>query len=74
MTPHTVIAPIFPVMPGPPKFGGGGQPDQEDDADAGRDRRRRQPGKNAARYPTAEIAMATLPMASDTKYRKNVRK
>src|SRR6478672_5121070 len=31
-------------------------------------------GKNAARYPTAEIAMATLPMASDTKYRKNVRK
>ena len=26
------------------------------------------PGKNVAMYPTAEIAMATLPMASDRKY------
>ena len=70
MTPQTVMEPIFPVTPGPPKFAtvvshrsaitlmqvAIGVADI--------------PGKNVAMYPTAEIAMATLPMASDRKYRK----
>src|SRR4029450_1452248 len=69
MTPHTVMDPIFPVTLGPPKFAtvvsqispmtpivvAIGVEDSH--------------GKKAARYPTAEIAIATLPMASDRKYR-----
>ena len=67
MTPHTVIEPIFPVTLGPPKLATVvshrsaitlmqveiGVADN--------------PGKNVARYPTAEIPIATLPMASDRK-------
>src|SRR4029079_4613719 len=70
ITPQTVIEPILPVMPGPPKLAtvvshrsaitlmqvAIGVADM--------------PGKKVARYPTAEMAMATLPMASDRKYRK----
>src|SRR6187551_2861751 len=70
MTPQTVMAPILPVMLGPPKFAtvvshksamtlmqvAMGVADM--------------PGKKVARYPTAEMAMATFPMASETKYRK----
>src|SRR5262245_19516104 len=72
MTPQTVTEPIRPVTLGPPKFAtvviqssaitlmqvATGVADI--------------PGKNVARYPTAEIAIATLPIASDRKYRKKV--
>src|SRR6476620_1546040 len=65
MTPHTVTAPILPVMLGPPKLAmlvsqirtitpmqvAIGADDSH--------------GMKAARYPTAEMAMATLPIASD---------
>ena len=60
MTPHTVTEPIRPVMEGPPKLAtvvsqsSAITPERVaigvDDSQ----------GKNAARYPTAEIAMATL--------------
>src|SRR5260221_8899381 len=65
MTPHTVTEPILPVTDGPPKLAtvvsqisaitltqvAIGVADI--------------PGKNPARYPTAEIAIPTLPMASE---------
>jgi len=67
MTPHTVTEPRRPVMPGPPKFASvvshsnAMTPMQvaigADDSQ----------GMNDARYPTAEIAIATLPIASDRK-------
>src|SRR5688500_15946577 len=71
MTPHTVTEPIFPVTLGPPKL-----------ATVVSHKRAitlRQvmrgvadiPGKNVERYPTAEIPIATLPMASERKYRRN---
>src|SRR4051794_16181548 len=74
MTPQTVMEPIFPVTLGPPKF-----------ATVVSQRRPMTPmvvatavedsqGKKEARLPTAEIAMATLPMASERKYRKNTMK
>src|SRR5262245_1663499 len=74
MTPHTVIDPMRPVIFGPPKFA------------AVVSQRRAitlrqvaigvalRKGRNTARYPTAEMAMATLPMARDRKYRKKVMK
>src|SRR5688500_15673737 len=66
-TPQTVTEPIRPVTLGPPKFAtvvshssamtlrhvATGVADM--------------PGKNVDRYPTAEIPMATLPIASDRK-------
>src|SRR5437764_11592826 len=69
MTPNTVTEPKRPVIFGPPKFAivvtqssamtpthvATGVEDSQ--------------GKNAARYPTAEMAIATLPIASDRKYR-----
>ena len=69
MTPHTVKEPIRPVMPGPPKL-----------ATVVSHSRAITPrqvaigvadsaGKNVARYPTAEIPIATFPIASDRKYR-----
>src|SRR5688572_3410950 len=74
MTPHTVTLPILPVTLGPPKL-----------ATVVNQTRTMTPmhvamgaddshGMKAARYPTAEMAMATLPIASDRKYRKKVRK
>ncbi len=67
MTPQTVTDPIFPVMDGPPKLAtvvsqsrmitpihvAIGVEDSQ--------------GTKVARYPTAEIAIATLPIASDRK-------
>src|SRR3954469_18906928 len=69
-TPQTVTEPILPVTLGPPKL-----------ATVVSQRRPITPivvataveasqGKKEARYPTAEIAIATLPMASERKYRK----
>ena len=74
MTPQTVTEPIFPVTLGPPKF-----------ATVVSQRSPITPmvvatvveesqGKKEARYPTAEIAMATLPIASEMKYRKKTMK
>src|SRR4051812_10124752 len=67
MTPQTVMLPSFPVMPGPPKFAtvvsqsSAISPTQVAiGVDASH-------GKKPARYPTAEMPMATLPMASDRK-------
>src|SRR5688572_22422525 len=67
ITPQTVIEPILPVMLGPPKFATVVNHSSAMTltqvamgvADI--------PGKNVARYPTAEMAMATLPMASERK-------
>src|SRR5690348_17248916 len=67
MTPQTVIAPILPVMLGPPKFDtvvSQINPITPMHVATGVDDSH---GKNAARYPTAEIAIATLPIASETK-------
>src|SRR5690348_1611566 len=69
ITPHTVIDPMRPVIVGPPKLAmvvsqsrpmtpmhvAIGVADSQ--------------GKNPARYPTAEMAIATLPIASERKYR-----
>src|SRR6185436_130081 len=69
ITPQTVIEPIRPVIFGPPKFAmvvihssamtpthvATGVEESH--------------GMNAARYPTAEMAIATLPIASERKYR-----
>src|SRR5512145_2304332 len=71
ITPHTVTAPMRPVMDGPPKLAtvvshsktitptvvATGVDDSQ--------------GKKEARYPTAEIATATFAIASDRKYRKD---
>src|SRR5215510_10672847 len=71
ITPQTVIDPILPVTEGPPKLAtvvsqsSAITPMQ---VAIGVDDNQ---GKKVARYPTAEIAMATLPIASDRKYRKN---
>src|SRR5262245_5967144 len=74
MTPHTVIEPILPVTLGPPKFAtvvshsSAITPMQ---VEIGVDDSQ---GKNDERYPRAEMAMATLPIASDRKYRKKTMK
>src|SRR5262245_37638379 len=67
MTPQTVTAPMRPVTEGPPKLAtvvsqsSAITPRQ---VAIGADESH---GMNEARYPTAEIAMATLPMASERK-------
>src|SRR5580765_5236289 len=67
MTPHTVIEPIFPVTLGPPKFAtvvsqsSAMTPMQ---VEIGVEESK---GKNDERYPKAEMAMATLPIAREMK-------
>ena len=67
MTPHTVTEPMRPVTLGPPKFAtvvsqsSAITPMQ---ADIGVDESQ---GKNDARYPRAEMAIATFPIASERK-------
>src|SRR5947208_1934898 len=69
ITPHTEIDPIRPVSFGPPKFASvvtqrsAITPTQ---VATGVDLSH---GMNTARYPTAEMAIATLPIANDRKYR-----
>ena len=67
MTPHTVIEPIFPVTLGPPKFAtvvsqsSAMTPMQ---VEIGVEESK---GKNDERYPKAEMAMATFPIAREMK-------
>src|SRR3954469_5620424 len=73
-TPQTVIEPIFPVTLGPPKLAtvvSQSSPITESVVAIGV---ADMPGKNPARYPTAEMPIATLPIASERKYRKNTMK
>src|ERR1051325_6289790 len=63
MTPHTVTEPMRPVTPGPPKFAtvvSHSSPITPMQVATGPDDSH---GINDARYPTAEIAIATLPIA-----------
>src|SRR6516165_1282687 len=67
MTPQTVTEPMRPVMLGPPKFATVVSQSSAITPRAvmiGVDLRK---GANAARYPSAEIAIATLPIASERK-------
>jgi hypothetical protein len=67
MTPQTVIEPIFPVTLGPPKFAtvvSQSSPMTPIVVATGVEANH---GKKPARYPTAEIAIATFPIASDRK-------
>src|SRR5687768_5989446 len=73
-TPQTVMEPIFPVTLGPPKFAtvvSQISPMTPMVVAIGVEA---SDGTKLARYPTAEMAIATLPMASDRKYRKNTMK
>ncbi len=70
MTPHTVSEPIRPVSEGPPKFAtvvSHNRAITPTQVATGVDDSQ---GMKAARYPTAEAAIATLPIAKDRKYRK----
>src|SRR5215510_3383681 len=67
ITPQTVIVPIRPVTLGPPKFAtvvSQISPMTPMQVAIGVEDSH---GKKVARYPTAEIAMATLPIASEKK-------
>src|SRR3954451_22239520 len=69
ITPQTVMDPICPVMRGPPKLATAVsqiRPITPRQVAIGVDDSQ---GKNVARYPTAEIAIATFPMAKEKKYR-----
>src|SRR3990167_8389957 len=74
MTPHTVIAPILPVMPGPPKLAT--VVNQSKPTVPMNNGMAPLPshGRNDVMYPTAEMATATLAMASERKYRYEQRK
>src|SRR3954467_996549 len=73
MTPHTVIDPMRPVMLGPPKFAAVVSHKSAMTLMQVAIGVALSQGKNDARYPTAEMPIATLPIASDRKYRKNTR-
>src|SRR4030081_79537 len=73
MTPQTVTAPIRPVTLGPPKFATVPSHRSAITPNAVITGVEDRNGKNAARYPSAEMAIATLPIASDRKYRKNTK-
>ena len=67
ITPHTVTDPIRPVTRGPPKLAtvvNQTRPITPIQVATGVDDSR---GKNVARYPTAEIAIATFPIANEKK-------
>ena len=67
ITPQTVTEPIFPVTLGPPKFAtvvSQSKPMTETQVAMGVTDIL---GKNVERYPTAEIAIATFPIASEKK-------
>ena len=67
MTPHTVIEPIRPVTLGPPKFAtvvSHSSAMTPMHVVIGVDESH---GKNVARYPTAEMPIATFPMARERK-------
>jgi hypothetical protein len=67
MTPHTVIEPILPVTEGPPKLATVVSQSSAMTPMQVAIGVEESQGMKLARYPTAEIAMATLPMASDRK-------
>src|SRR5690606_11164696 len=74
ITPQTVIAPILPVMPGPPKLATVvSQSKPTVPMNSGMAPLPSQ-GTNDVMYPTAEMATATLAMASERKYRYEHRK
>src|SRR5215212_964588 len=68
ITPQTVIEPIFPVTLGPPKFATVVSQSSPMTPRVVAIGVAESPGKNSDRYPTAEMPIATLPIASDTKY------
>ena len=67
ITPHTVIEPILPVTLGPPKLATVVSQIRPITPSVVASAVDESHGTNAARYPTAEIAIATLPMASERK-------
>src|SRR3979411_1202301 len=74
ITPQTVTAPMRPVTPGPPKFAtvvSQSSPTTPMQVALGVDDNQ---GANADTCPPAELAIATLTIARDKKYRKNTRK
>src|SRR6478609_7503198 len=68
MTPQTVTEPMRPVTLGPPKFAAVVSHKSAMTLMQVAIGVAFSTGKNAARYPTAEMAIATLPIASDRKY------
>src|SRR5262245_19519185 len=74
ITPQTVMEPIFPVTLGPPKFANVVIQSSPITPMVVATAVEESQGKKEARYPTAEIAIATLPMARERKYRKKTMK